>query len=83
MGTAADQLIAKSARSQLTEPTDDGQVGDPVTTVKMRTKYTQYNADTQSSGQPADKWEDWLKSEGYGVDGQGQVYKKKSDTNAG
>ena len=48
-------------------------VGDPRKTIHMRKLYNQYAIQTQSSGQPALPWNQWLESQGFTVDSTGNV----------
>jgi hypothetical protein len=42
----------------------------------MRVQYDKYNIDAQTGGEEPLKWAPWLEREGYGLDSQGNVYKK-------
>jgi hypothetical protein len=68
-------MLAEAGRSA---PSASGTVGvgNPALTKKMRVQYDKYNIDAQTGGEEPLKWAPWLEREGYGLDSQGNVYKK-------
>ena len=70
MANASDQLTAKNASSAMG-------AGSAELTIRLKKAYDQANMDAQTNGQSAPGWPAWLESQGYGLDGNGLVFKRQ------
>lgn len=73
MGKASEELN----RTEAAGAASTLQTGSATLTVKLRNQYGREDADAQTNDKSVPKWPEWLRSNGYGLDSKGLVYKIK------
>ncbi len=70
MPKASDALMARGASETMG-------MGSASLTLKMRKAYTDFKSERESGGEETPAWRDWLNQQGYDLDKQELVLKRK------